>query len=113
MTIKELLTVATDKQASDLHLVVGLPPVIRIDGDLHMLEDYTPLAKKDMETMVASIVSETDMDRFRTSRELDIGFEIDNFRYRINLHFEKTNIGLVARVITERSRTWTRSRCRR
>jgi twitching motility protein PilT len=100
MTIKELLKIASEKKASDLHLAVGVPPVIRFDGDLQYLEGKNPISSKEIETMVSQLLSAKDMERFRTSKELDVGIEEGGFRYRINLYFEKNNIGLVARVIT-------------
>jgi len=60
------------------------------------------LDEKDMEKIVDSLTTEEEKKRFLATRELDIGCAIDNFRYRINLHFEKNNIGLVARVISDK-----------
>jgi len=101
MTIKELLKIAAEKKASDLHLVVGIPPVIRIDGDLKYLEDKNKVTAKEMEAMIGQMLSANDMERFNTSKELDLSYSVDSFRYRVNLHFEKGNMGLVARVISE------------
>ncbi|MEA3449443.1 MAG: PilT/PilU family type 4a pilus ATPase [Patescibacteria group bacterium] len=101
MTIKELLKIATDKKASDLHLIVGVPPAIRFDGSLEYIESQKPITKKEMEAMVTQLLSAKDLERFKVSKELDIGTEEESFRYRINLHFEKGNMGLVARVITD------------
>ena len=49
MNIEELLKRATEKKASDLHLIVGLSPVLRIDGDLTFIEKEKQITKKDME----------------------------------------------------------------
>ena len=102
MDIKELFKFAAEKGASDLHLVVGLPPLLRIDGDLSYIEGEKVVEEKDMEKIVDTLASEDEKKRFFTSRELDIGYAIESFRYRINLHFEKNNIGLVARVINDK-----------
>jgi twitching motility protein PilT len=101
MDIKELFKIAAELKASDLHLVVGLPPVLRINGELLYIEDKKALTNKDMEEMVEQIVDENQRERFASTRELDLGSEQGSFRYRINLHYEKGNIGLVARVITD------------
>jgi twitching motility protein PilT len=53
-----------------------------------------------MEQMVYSLLDNQQKERFISGRDLDFGYELDNFRFRVNLHFEKNNIGLVARVIT-------------
>ncbi|MFH0891402.1 MAG: PilT/PilU family type 4a pilus ATPase [Candidatus Falkowbacteria bacterium] len=103
--IKDLFQIAADKKASDLHLVVGLPPALRIDGNLTYIQEKKSLAGKDMEQMVYSLLNEAQKEKFLRERELDIGFEIEHFRFRINLHFEKGNIGLVARVINDKMPT--------
>jgi twitching motility protein PilT len=102
MTIKELLKYAAEKQASDLHLVVGTPPVIRLDGALMFVEGEKEITAKNMEHMVYSLLSETAKDRFQTTKELDFGCEESGFRFRVNVHYEKGNIGLVARVINDK-----------
>lgn len=102
MNIKELFQIAVDKNASDLHLVVGLPPFVRIDGELHEIEGEKPLTEEEMEKMAFSIITEEERQRFVGSRELDFGFEIDSkVRFRVNLHYAQNTIGLVARVITD------------
>ncbi|OGF29843.1 type IV pili twitching motility protein PilT [Candidatus Falkowbacteria bacterium RIFOXYD2_FULL_34_120] len=99
MNIEELLKRATEKKASDLHLIVGLSPVLRIDGDLTFIEKEKQITKKDMEQMALSLLNPLQKEKFLKERELDIGLEVDGSRYRVNLHFEKDNMGLVARVI--------------
>ncbi len=102
MSIKELFALAVEKKASDLHLVVGLPPVLRIDGELHNLKDEGIITDKSLEQMVFSILTEEQKQRFIRKREFDLSYELqDNSRFRVNLHYEKNNIGLVARVIKD------------
>lgn len=102
MTIKELFKTAVDRKASDLHLVVGLPPALRIDGQLIYIENKAKITKKEMEQMAFSIIDSSQKERFISTRDLDFGYELDNFRFRVNLHFERSNIGLAARVISEK-----------
>src|SRR4030042_4720570 len=102
MNIKELLKTAAEKKASDLHLIVGLPPVLRIDGGLIFIDGQNKISDKEMEQMVLSLLDEKQKSTYMNTRELDIGVEIGNFRYRVNLHFQKNNMGLVARVINDR-----------
>ena len=102
MNIKELLKTAAEKKASDLHLVVGLPPVIRIDGGLVFIEEKKKIDAKEMEQMILSLLDEKQKSSFMSSRELDIGVEVENYRYRVNLYFERSNMGMVARVINEK-----------
>jgi len=101
MNIKELLQIAADSKASDLHLVANLPPVLRINGELSYIEGKKKITDKEMELMIYSLIDDNQKQRLNSTRELDIGFEVERFRFRINIHFEKNNLGLVARVITE------------
>ncbi len=102
MDIKELLKIAVEKKASDLHLVTGMPPVLRIDGDLTYVKEDNKLTNKELEQMVYPMIEQWQKERFLSTRELDFSYELDNSRFRVNLHFEKGNIGLVARVISDK-----------
>jgi len=103
MTINELFKIAVQKKASDLHLVVGLTPILRIDGALFNIENKKILTNKDLETMISFLLSNEQKQKFEESRDLDFGYESeDNSRFRINLHHEKNNLGLVARVINNK-----------
>jgi len=102
MDINELLKIAAEKKASDLHLTVGLPPIIRIDGTLSYIEKKNKITAKEMRQMIFSMIDENQKDRFMSTREFDFGYEVENYRYRVNLHFEKNNLGLVARVINDK-----------
>ncbi len=106
MNIKELLKIAVEKKASDLHLVADLPPTLRVDGELMALKNKGQVEAKALEQMVYSIITDEQKQRFNLTRELDFSFELDNgARFRINVHYEKNNIGLVARVINEKMPT--------
>jgi twitching motility protein PilT len=101
MNINELFQIASQKKASDLHLIVGKPPIIRVDGELKIIPDMPVIKKTDMEALVLSIITDAQKEKFLKERELDVSYELEGFsRYRINLHFEKDNMGLVARVIS-------------
>jgi twitching motility protein PilT len=103
MDIKEIFSYAADKGASDVHLVVSNPPIIRIDGELQDVENTKTITSREMEQMVFSILSEEQKDRFIGSRDLDFGFALENkIRFRVNIHYEKNNVGLVARIISDK-----------
>jgi len=105
MNIKSLLQTGVEKGASDLHLLVGIPPVLRIDGDLAYIEGEKSVTTKEMETMVFSLLDAVQKERFLKDKELDLGYTNNGSRFRVNIHFEKGNIGLVARVIDEQIST--------
>lgn len=99
--IDELFTYAVKHKASDLHLIAGEPPIVRVDGVLRPIPNKKPLTKKETEELSYSIISERQREAFERDRELDLSYEISNLsRFRVNLQFSQDSVGLVARVIT-------------
>jgi twitching motility protein PilT len=105
MDIKKLFQIAAKRGASDLHLVVGLPPILRIDGVLVEVKNEKVISSKEMEQGVFSVLANKQKEKFVSTRELDFSFESNGSRFRVNLHFEKNNIGLVARIINNKMPT--------
>ncbi len=99
MIIDALLREAIKAKASDFHLVVGLPALIRVDGELKELskKSYT---NKEIELLVKEIISDIEFKRFSIERELDFAYEdADHNRFRVNLSWERGSISLSARSI--------------
>ncbi|NIA18366.1 MAG: PilT/PilU family type 4a pilus ATPase [Actinobacteria bacterium] len=105
MDIKKLFQIAVKRAASDLHLVVGMPPILRINGELVEADGVEAITTKDMEREIFSIITAKQKEEFIKTRELDFSYELFDSRFRVNLHFEKNNIGLVARVISNKMPT--------
>ncbi|MFH1232664.1 MAG: PilT/PilU family type 4a pilus ATPase [Patescibacteria group bacterium] len=106
MVISELFAITAKEKASDLHLVVGSLPFLRIDGELNEIKGQKVLTKKDMEQIADGLLTEEQKNKFLKYKELDIGVnDDDGSRFRINLHFEKGNIGIVARLISNKMPT--------
>ena len=102
MTMQDIFKLSVKKGASDIHLVVASPALLRIDGELATVESKKILVRKDIEQMVLPLLTDEQKKRFVTNKELDFGYEDDNkTRFRINLFYERGNLGLVARVITD------------
>lgn len=102
MTLNDLFKIASESGASDLHLIVGKPPILRIDGELQIIPNTEVLTKANAEKMIFSIITDKQREQFIKERELDISYEITGYsRYRVNLHWEKDNAALVARVISK------------
>lgn len=100
MIIKEIFELAVKKNASDVHLVVGAAALLRIDGELVEIEPKKILSKKEIEQMVFSLLSEEQKNRFVEFKELDFSYENESeIRFRVNILYERGNVGLVARVI--------------
>ncbi|MEA2065108.1 MAG: type IV pilus twitching motility protein PilT [Patescibacteria group bacterium] len=100
MHIDDLFRSAVKEGASDLHLVVGQPPILRIDGKLSPINGKKILTANIIKELTFDIITAVQKEIFLQDKELDISYEISNLaRFRINIHFEKGNIGMVARVI--------------
>ncbi|PIT93659.1 type IV pili twitching motility protein PilT [Candidatus Falkowbacteria bacterium CG10_big_fil_rev_8_21_14_0_10_43_11] len=100
MNINNLFQIAVAKKASDIHLVVGLKPYLRVDGMLTILEQEPEVIRSEIEKQVFSLLNPSQMERLKTNLELDLSYETsDKKRFRINVHYEKGNLGLVARII--------------
>ena len=102
MNMQDIFQLSVKKGASDIHLVVDAPVLLRIDGELIPADSGKLLSKKDIEQMVFSLLTEEQKKRFIADKELDFGYEDDNeARFRVNLLYERGNLSLVARVITD------------
>lgn len=105
MDINNLLRLAAEKKASDLHLLFDYPPFLRIDGELKDINEIIPaggfpkLNEIDLMAMVSALMTKEQKERFFDKRDLDLSYQVEGYRYRINLAFEKNNITIVARVI--------------
>ncbi len=97
--MSDLLQLAVDEEASDLHLAVGSPPQLRIHGNLQPL-DAPPLRPEDTERLMKSITSPDHQQRLREFGGSDFGFSFGQAaRFRVSIFKAKGNIGLVLRQI--------------
>jgi len=112
MDFKNLFQIAADKKASDLHLLVGQPPILRIDGNLVTVgstkndtKTYSPLTGSDLSAIVDILLNREQKDRLIQEKDLDCSYAISGVRFRINVSYEKDNLCVVARVIEEKKPT--------
>ncbi|MGH9857179.1 MAG: type IV pilus twitching motility protein PilT, partial [Acidobacteriota bacterium] len=100
MHINDLLKIATDRGASDLHLKVGSHPVLRIAGDLSALVDLKRLMQEDTIAMAFSIMNNRQKQKFKDHLEIDIAYSVPGLgRFRCNIFQQRGTVGLVLRVI--------------
>ncbi len=99
MKIHELLKAQQQYNASDLILKANSPPIMRINGDLKLL-DLPPLTKVDIETELVKLLTKNQIEEYKKTFELDFSYEMsDGVRYRVNLFKQKTSLGGVFRLI--------------
>ena len=100
MSLKEIFQKAVSTGASDVHLLVNKPPILRINGALKTIKDSQNIDKENIEILISEILTESQREKLKKEKELDTSYELpDKTRLRVNCHFEKDNLGLVARII--------------
>jgi len=105
MNITELLKLTNELEASDLHLTVGIPPTLRVNGSLSPL-DYPDLTENDVYEMIYSILNNEQRKKFEELKELDFSLEIVNVaRFRVNIFLHRRGIAGAFRLIPERIKT--------
>src|SRR5213592_1008799 len=105
MHIDDLLRIAMERRASDLHLKVGNYPHLRIDGDLIPLTDQTRVSAEDMLNMAFSMMSARQKQKFKETTEIDMAYGVAGLgRFRVNVFQQRGNVGLVLRVIPTKIR---------
>jgi twitching motility protein PilT len=103
--MKELLERVVEEGASDLHLCVGCPPTIRVDGRLVPLET-PPLVATDTEKLVRSITSDQNQEKVRARGGVDFGFSFgDRARFRVSVYKQKGSFAMALRLIPSRMMT--------
>lgn len=95
----DLLKFAHDQKASDLHISVGSPPTLRINGSL-IPTAHQAILDIEADEMAASILSSEQMEQFQEAGEVDFSFDIPKYsRYRINMYRQQGKVSITARMI--------------
>lgn len=97
--IDHLLKHACEKQASDVHITVNSPPVLRINGRL-LTEGEIPLTSDDTDLIAREIVGADNWDDFIKVGEIDLSYQLANgTRFRVNAYHQREQIGIAFRII--------------
>ena len=100
MHINDLLKIAIERKASDLHLKVGSHPVIRINGRLSPLTELNRMSQEDTIAMAFSVMSGRQKQKFKDHFEIDLAYSVPGMgRFRVNIFQQRGTVGLVLRVI--------------
>jgi len=100
LKIENFLEEVIKKDASDLHLTVGVPPMLRVDGALKPVEGARGLTDKDVKDLTYSILDDVQKDILERDKEVDFSFTYgDLARFRANAYHQKGNVGLALRLI--------------
>lgn len=113
MEIAELLAFAVKNKASDLHLSAGLPPMIRVHGDVRRI-NLPAMDHKDVHDMVYDIMNDGQRKTYEDTLECDFSFEIPNLsRFRVNAFVQNRGAGAVFRTIPSKVLTLEELGCPR
>lgn len=106
MTFKQMIQEMLDKNASDIHLRVGLRPTIRYDGKLVSIDDQI-LLHDEMDKILSQILTEEQKTRFHQKREMDLALSVSKMgRFRINLYKQRGTIGIAIRRVNTKVPTF-------
>ncbi len=98
--IDAMLKEATERNASDLHLKAGLPPILRIHGDLSPMTNFEPNSPDSMVKVALKIMSERQQNEFKKKHQVDMAYSLPGVgRFRVNIFMQRGAVGIVFRVI--------------
>lgn len=100
MDIHVLFSEAVRKEASDLHLIVGFPPMLRVAGNLMPVEATIPLTADETLQLVESTLTAEQKDIFSTNKEIDYSLGTPAGRFRVNAYYQKNTVAAAFRLIS-------------
>jgi twitching motility protein PilT len=104
--IEKLLEEVVRQDASDLHITVGVPPILRVDGALKPIPNIAPLTEPEVEKLIFSVVDDVQKDILLKDMEVDFSFAFgDVARFRANAYHQKGNLALALRLIPTKIRS--------
>jgi twitching motility protein PilT len=99
MDLVDILLEVLERDASDLHLSVGSPPIIRVNAQLERL-DYPRLSSNDTRELIYSILSQDQRQRLENEWEIDFSYSVPSrARFRVNAYFQRNSLGAAFRLI--------------
>src|SRR5437016_422295 len=105
-SIDELLERMVDRDASDLHVTTGAPPVIRVRGEVERLADFDSLTPEETQQLLYRILSSEQQKLLELNRQLDFSHSIPGLaRFRVNVYFQRESIGAAFRLIPAELKT--------
>jgi len=97
--LKELLEMAVARKASDIHLISGMVPRIRINGDLIEATNWVAVDEKLMTEIIDSILNDKQKNQFGEKKELDFSFDAVESRFRANVYHQQDSLACALRII--------------
>ena len=103
MELVEVLKTATQAGASDIHLVIGKPPLMRLNGEIVEIAGLPKISAEESKRLIYSILYEEQRAKFEETWELDCSFSVSGLaRFRVNVLLQKNGVEAVMRVINSK-----------
>jgi len=97
--LDDILRMAIDRKASDIHLTVGLPPMVRVDGEIIQLP-YEVLDQQGARRLVYEVLTNEQVQKYEQTHELDFGYGVKNLaRFRFNVYMQRGSVAAALRAI--------------
>jgi twitching motility protein PilT len=107
MQLEDLMREAFDRKASDIHLVAGQSPVMRIHGEMIPVDGLPPLSSADTQTIGQELTDNERWDQFVAERELDFAVSRPGLgRFRANLYWQRDSVAIALRLIPDQIATF-------
>lgn len=101
MDIHQLISLAIERKASDIHIVSGTPPTVRIHGELLAVSDSTVLTPEACKQLVLALMNPTQQELFLNNKEIDFSYEHnDGTRLRVNAYHQQNKISAALRILS-------------
>ncbi len=98
--LRQLLELMNSMKASDLIFAAGAPPMLRLSGEIKSIKYQTPLKNEEIESLLYSVLTEEQIKRFTTDKELDASFGVEGIsRFRLNAYYQRGSVGVAIRLI--------------
>ncbi len=105
MNIFDILQMLIDKGGSDIHLVIGTPPTLRIDGELEPIQGLPELNEEALKTLIYPLMEQEQQDYVKVNKELDFAYQYkDQGRFRINVYHSQGALCAALRLIPSKIR---------
>lgn len=100
LDIRNIISAATEREASDIHLTVGIPPSIRVDGQLIQIPDQERLMPEDTKKLADELMDDYAREKFELKGEVDFSYSIVGFgRFRVNVYKQRGTVSMALRTV--------------
>jgi len=100
MDLKTILAKATEEGASDILIIIGMPPIIRVNTQLMMMKNFGDVDAGHAEQILGSLLDEEKIKFFNEKKDIDFSTTSDDgTRFRVNVHYQKGSMAMALRVI--------------